>query len=272
MITPSQIKHIRQLQLKKFRREFGQFVCEGDKNVRELLDSGFSIDILAALPKWLQKHPTYLKKAGLCVEVSEKELERISGQKTPNQVLAVARIPDSPYDEPHGIQIEALMHELKENQKLSGATPIIIALDCIQDPGNFGTIMRTADWFGIRFIICSPDSADVYSPKVVQASMGSITRIRVVSANLPELLKKLATRTDIYAATLNGKAFGGPLQDKPLVLVIGNESKGISGEVLKHVSHQVTIPGHPGAESLNAAVAAGILMSWLSNPMNKNQK
>nr|WP_315822025.1 RNA methyltransferase [Paraflavitalea speifideiaquila] len=182
-------------------------------------------------------------QAGSVVEVSEKELERLSLLPSPNQVLGVFRKPRFP-------KITSYRDQL------------FLMLDTIQDPGNLGTIIRCADWFGISTIICSPDSADVFSPKVVQSTMGSISRVQVIYEDLTHFMAQ-HTGIPAYAATLHGTNLHQLPQILEGVLVIGNESKGIREELLQLCSHRITIPRKGQAESLNAAVATGIILSHI---------
>ncbi len=177
-------------------------------------------------------------------EIDKPWLERISFLTTPNQVLAVFKKP--------------FFGEIKPNANIT------LVLDNIQDPGNMGTIVRTADWFGIKSIVCSEDCSDVFNPKVVQATMGSIARVQVVYTSLPDFFDSHRD-ISVYAAVLDGEDIREIKPVKEGIIVIGNESKGISKELLKRVEHKITIPGKGNTESLNAAVAAGIVLSRLVN-------
>lgn len=254
-ITTAQIKYIQSLQLKKFRDTHGVFVVEGEKIVSELLESDFQIEMLCALPAWFDEHKARIPERLPCFELSPKELGRISNLKTPNQVLAVVKKP-----------ARALL-DLKFEKDT------VLVLDKIQDPGNLGTIIRTADWFGIQNIICSPDTADIYNPKVIQATMGSFIRLNVQYADLSNFLKDLPEGFPVYGAFLEGRNLFKTSISTPSVLIIGNESQGISEEVLSFVNRKVMIPrgvkdsdGTAGAESLNAAMAAGIMMAYFRHP------
>lgn len=242
MLGKKEIKDIQSLDQKKFRDDQGLFVAEGPKIVRELLEEKRSmVQQLYATEAWIRQNSNIL--TGDCVTVSEQELGRISQLKTPNQVLAVVR-----------------------QQK--DAEPVIkdqlcLYLDTIQDPGNLGTIIRIADWFGIPNIVCSEGCVDRYNAKVVQASMASILRVPVFydDADLRWLHRQTAP---VYAAALDGtdlQCFG---KIKPGILVVGNESKGIRPEIMQLATHHVTIRRLGRAESLNAAVATGILLSHLA--------
>ena len=243
MITKNQVKYIQSLGQKKSRDEENRFIAEGPKLVSELLMAeNCRIVQLYALKEWIESNPNARNHTD-AIEISPVELEKISQLTSPNLVLAV---------------IEKI--QWKNDQEIKGS--ISLALDTIQDPGNMGTIIRLADWFGIKNIFCSTDCADVYNPKVVQASMGSITRVRVGYTDILSLLKE-NKEVSIYAAVLNGKDITKMEKISEGIIVIGNESKGINEEILKLANVQITIPGKGKAESLNAGVATGIILSHL---------
>ena len=252
MLSHSKIKYVQGLQQKKFRRQHGVFVAEGEKIVSELWGSQFVVEGVYALPGWLEAHRQEIQQGVDVYEVSEKDLERISGLKSPNQVLAVVRMPVG------GTNLRFFPAGLS------------LVLDQVQDPGNLGTIIRTADWFGIRRVICSPDTAEVFSPKVVQATMGSFLRVEVSYTPLVPFLESHSGTVTVYGAFLEGEDIFGVNPQANALLVIGNESKGISADVALHVQKKVRIHGGrqsskaDAAESLNASVAAGILMAWFS--------
>ena len=264
MISKSKLKELAAYRLQKNCDEEAVFVVEGPKMAAEAMASGFAVRTVCATSEWInenlkrkkEKDATQDASANFSFfishfsfsvyEVSQSELERLSNFKTPNQVwMLVERRTES-----------------GERRTENGLT---LALDRIQDPGNMGTLMRTADWFGVRHIVCSRDTVSCYNPKVVQASMGAIFRTRVDYVDLPEWLASCGL--PIYGASLQGKplsSFLFPLTS-PSVLLIGNESRGISPEAMASVTHPVLIPNLGGtAESLNAAVAAGILMHALT--------
>lgn len=231
--------------LQKRCDEEAVFVVEGPKMANEAMASGFVVRVVCATAEWLDSHPDFGGLQAECHELSEAELERLSNFKTPNQVW--------------------MLVERADLKDIKDTTSLTLALDKIQDPGNLGTILRTADWFGIRRVVCSHDTVNCYNPKVVQSSMGAIFRTRVEYTDLPKWLAEC--RMPVYGASLQGKpitSMGGSIPQK-VVLLIGNESRGISPEAMAHVSHPVLIPNLGGtAESLNAAVAAGILMNWMT--------
>lgn len=243
MLVKSQVKYIQSLSQKKLRDEEGVFVAEGPKIINELLSAGhMPLRQVFATAEWLGSQPGL--PAGIAVEITDSELERISFLQTPNQVLGIFRKPE-------------LSAGVDLRHKIS------LVLDTLQDPGNLGTIIRCADWFGIDTVICSHDSADVFNPKVVQATMGSIGRVQVIYEDLPAFLQQHSS-IPVYAATLDGK----PLHELPPVqkgfILIGNESKGIGAALLAKATHRVTIPRKGKAESLNAAVATGIILSHIA--------
>lgn len=237
MLNKKEFKDIQSLDQKKARDAQGRFVAEGPKIVKELLQIiPDKIEKIYAVDAWAQQYG-HLKK--LINVVSENELQRLAHSKTPNQVLAVVQ--QWPQQEP------VLQNDF------------CLYLDTIQDPGNFGTILRIADWFGVKYVVCTAGCADVYNPKVVQASMASIARVAVYYDVDLNWIKKQTL--PVYAATLDGtptfsKAHTG-------ILIIGNESKGIREELLSLATQKITIARKGAAESLNAAVATGILLSQL---------
>lgn len=244
MLTKSQVKYIQSLNEKKFRKEYGVFVGEGPKIVAELLASAVIEPVaLYATGEWWQLHgalKNWLPFA-MFYEIEEQELERISFLATPNQVLGVFKQPDAA-------------------TRLSYKNKMTILLDGIQDPGNMGTIIRIADWFGVQQVVATADSVDVYNPKVVQSSMGSVARVKTIYEDLNQFID---AHKDIplFATTLNGQPVASFGKISEGMLLIGNESKGIREELLQSATHQVTIPKYGQAESLNAAVATGIILS-----------
>lgn len=242
-------KYIRSLSQKKFRQLHNRFIGEGDKLVKEiLLNQRIKIEILLALEEWYEENEQLVKSRPLKVQiVTTKELQKISQLKTPNQVLVVA---------------EQLEVQLNREEVESGWS---LYLDRIQDPGNMGTLLRIADWFDIRTVFCAPNSAEIYNPKVVQASMGAFLRIQFLEIKFDKLIQqfpKLAT----YATVMNGKSIHEDSQNFPKGLIIlGNEGKGIAPEIIAQASHRISIPryGKSQMESLNVAVAAGIICANL---------
>lgn len=243
MISKNQVKYIQSLGQKKSRDEENRFIAEGPKLVNELLMAGnCKLVQLYALKEWVASNASTNKEAEI-IEVSSDELEKISQLTTPNQVLAV-------------------VERIKWNGEAGVRGEVSLVLDTIQDPGNMGTIIRLADWYGVKNIFCSMDSADVYNSKVVQSSMGSISRVRVEYTDILSFLQK-HKELRIYAAVLDGRDITKMERINEGIIVIGNESKGINEEILKLANVKITIPGKGKAESLNAAVATGIILSHL---------
>jgi len=250
MLSNNQIKHIRFLQQLKFRREFNQFVAEGDTLVLDMLASAYKVDMIVATDDWLQSNALLLNNyKATIISVKENDLQRISALKTPNQVVGVFNMPEITLD------IENIKSQLT------------IALDDIKDTGNLGTIIRIADWFGIKNIVCSPETVDVYNSKVVQATMGSIARVNIFYLDLVDFLKSMQTSIKIYGTLLNGESVYTKTLDEKAIIVIGNESRGISNAILPYISEKLLIPSYPigdsnsKAESLNASVATAIICS-----------
>lgn len=235
MISKNQVKMIKQLELKKFRRREGLFVAEGPKVVGDLMRRWQPISMFAT--------EEYAGPQGVDVQrISEEELRRISFLQHPQQVLAIFPLPTSTHH----------------------STPLTLALDGIQDPGNLGTIIRIADWFGIDEIVCSEDTVDAWSPKVVQATMGSIARVNLTYTNLPQLLDALSVGTPVYGTLLDGDDIYHQELTATGIIVMGNEGNGLSQEVRRRVTHRLLIPSFrkgDSAESLNVAVATAIVCS-----------
>ncbi len=239
MITKKQIKYIRSLEQKKNREKEGVFVAEGPKVVGDLL-KGLQPEIIFATPEWHIQHPS----VGQISEVGGDELRKISFLQHPQQVLAVFRLPTPP-----ATVIDKRLY---------------LALDNIQDPGNLGTIIRIADWFGIDTIFCSTDTADAYNPKVVQATMGSIARVQMVYTDLELFLGSLPAGFPVYGTLLDGKNIYREELSTHGIIVMGNEGNGISGKIREKITNRLFIPDfHQGetADSLNVAIAAAITCS-----------
>lgn len=240
MISKNQVKYIQSLSQKKFRDADGVFIAEGPKIVAELLAMQHIEPVgVYGLESWWESQPRF-NKASWAETITQGELERISNLQAPNMVLAIFKKPD--------IAVEPGTWQL--------------VLDGIRDPGNLGTLIRIADWFGVRQLICSEDCADAFNPKVVQSSMASIGRVEILYTDLPGYVRAHAHR-NFYAAVLDGTKLKEIKPHGPSALVIGNESQGIRPELLQELHHFITIPRKGEAESLNAAVAAGIILSHL---------
>jgi TrmH family RNA methyltransferase len=241
MISKNQIKLITSLHKAKGRKKNGLFIVEGPKAVDEFLNSDFEIEAVFGTRQWIEFAPQILDSAEM---ISENELHSISAQKHPNQVLAVVK-----------------MHE--PTTPPSEITDLCLVLDTIQDPGNMGTIIRIADWFGIKHIVCSKETADIYNPKVVQSTMGSISRVQVSYTDLVKYLGKLNGSVPVYGTLLSGENFYETKLESKGLIIIGNESKGISDDVAFFINQGIKIPayGNSETESLNAAVATGIVVA-----------
>ena len=238
MVTKSELKYIQSLSDKKVRLETGCFIAEGVKLVGEMIVAGYPLKAVYALDSWESPDATLE-----VTRIEAFELEKMSMLQTPNQVLAVAMMPQK-----------------KETLNLAG--PLTIVLDGIQDPGNLGTIIRTADWFGITQIVASEDTVDVYNPKVIGATMGSFMRVSVTYKNLADWMPTV--KLPVYGALLEGENVFTIKTPQKGLLVIGSEGKGIRENIIDFVTHPVTIPKTGGAESLNAGIAAGIIIAQLT--------
>ena len=246
MLSKARIKQIHSLEQKKYRRQEGLFVAEGHKLVGELLTAGHRPEYLCHTAEW--ESPLHGTKAPSCPidVVSETEPKNASLLQHPQQVLALFPLPQWP-----------LPHVQARTER------ILLALDGVQDPGNLGTICRLADWFGIEDIVCSAETADIFNPKAIQATMGAISRIRVHYTNLQDFLSQASNHsTPIYGTFLDGRN----IYDRPLtphgIIVMGNEGKGISHEIENLVTDKLFIPSYPQdrltTESLNVAMATAI--------------
>lgn len=238
MISKNEAKYIQSLHDKKTRDEQRLFIAEGPKLINELMAAGIAIQKIYATEIWAEQNSHVSNNT----VITDDELKKISSLQTPNQVLAIATQPNKP-----GKPI------------LNGN--ITLVLDGIQDPGNLGTIIRIADWFGINQIVAANDTVDKYNSKVVQSSMGSLLRVHVWYKNLSEWLADANVK--VYGALLNGENVFTAGKIKEGLLVIGNESKGIRPNILPYIQQPLTIPGNGTAESLNAAVATGIILSHI---------
>jgi RNA methyltransferase, TrmH family len=249
MISSSRIKWIKSLQQKKFRWQEGFFVAEGEKIVEELVQSSWQVAEIYSTDADAEK--VVVAKGIPFFHVKEKELERISTLATPNKSLAVVKMPSG-------------------DEKFSfPANEFSLLLDNIQDPGNLGTIIRTAEWFGVKNIICSHDTVDVYNPKVIQSTMGSFLRMRLFYADAEKVLSELDDSVPVLGALLDGDNLYHTDLPREGLLIIGNESKGISAKLTPFITKKLFIPrgkqnqtSHP--ESLNASVAASVILSWLN--------
>jgi len=249
-MSQTQIKFIQSLSRQKYRKAHNAYLVEGSKNAKEWLASEQKIKIIAALPEWLAEHEAEIARQpeAIVLSLKEFELEKISTLKTPQSVVLVVEKP--------AIKVVKI-----PNNKWS------LYLEEVKDPGNMGTIIRIADWFGIQQVFYSENCVEIYNPKVVQASMGSLIRVATLPYPVEQLFADISPeQLPLYAASLEGndiKSF--PVRNLiPGVMAMGNESLGLSPTLQNHAHHKLKIPGKGGAESLNVAVATGILCSWLT--------
>ena len=227
-------KLITSLSQKKYRQKHQLFIAEGVKVVRELLKSSFELEIIFSTDHEFSSLDCF-------VQVSDQELKKISSLKTPNKVLALFKIP---------------------SQKKINSSGLIVALDTVNDPGNLGTIIRLCDWFGVEQLVCSKDTVDCYNSKVVQATMGSLTRVSISYLNLPEYLQTVSL--PIFIADMDGVNIHKAKLPASAVLVIGNEANGVSETLKQLVSNKISIPRYGNSnqvESLNVATATAVLLN-----------
>lgn len=240
MLSKAKIKQVRALEMKKYRDIHQSFVAEGNKLIEELLKT-FNCEWVIARPSWLTAHANI--QAEEVIAADDEELRKISLLKTPQDVLAVFKRPTYSLD------------------NANPATQLIIALDGIQDPGNLGTIIRLANWFGIKHIVCSTDTADAFGPKAVQATMGALTRVQIHYTDLTDYLKKHPV--PCYGTFLDGENLYQKKLSQTGILVMGNEGKGIRSSVEALIGERLFIPNYPVmqecTESLNVAVATAVV-------------
>jgi TrmH family RNA methyltransferase len=248
MLSKSQISFIKSLHQKKYRKEHGLFIVEGIKSIKEFFQSSYQIHTVFYNSEQYNLLPKLPANINL-FEVKNAELDKISTLQTPQGFLALIHIPKNK---------ELALTTLK-NQ-------FTLVLDGIQDPGNMGTIIRTADWFGFKNIICSADCVEVFNPKTVQATMGSLARINIYEADLPAFLEK--NTIPVFGALLDGESIYKTQWGTEGLVILGNEGKGISAEVIKKINKPVTIPRIGEAESLNVAVSAAIFCAELVRVRN----
>lgn len=246
MLSKNEIKLIRSLEQKKYRRREGLFVAEGPKVVGDLLKGGYSLhSIFATQPE------DYIEYGDRMHPVTDNELRRISFLQHPQQVLAVLQLPQE--------TLSLLTREAVGTGTVNNAG-LVLALDGVQDPGNVGTIIRIADWFGIGTIYCSPETADAYGPKVVQATMGSLAHVHIIYCDLPNLLSHATV--PIYGTLLDGQNIYEQTLSNNGIIVMGNEGQGISPSVKQYITNRLLIPNYhvsdETAESLNVAIATAI--------------
>ena len=243
-MTKNDIKFIQSLKQTRFRKENKMFVVEGNKLVSELLASNFNVENILITESWMEKFPEMASSLKSYEIVNAKQMEQMSSMVTPPGIIATAHTPS------YNINPE------------NAANEIILALDGINDPGNLGTMIRTADWFGINKIVCSNDCADAWQAKTIQSTMGSIFRIQIMETDLREFLSNI--NAPIYGALMEGEnIFTKKIEKKNGVIIIGSESHGIRKDVLPLVTSPIHIPRGKGSqtESLNASIAAAIIIA-----------
>ena len=249
MLSKNKAKFIISLQKKKNRDEERLYVIEGDKLVGEFLAAKIGLHTIVARPEFLKSLPSdYLSYADEIIEASFDELRQISTLKTPHNALALVPIPET------CMNIDDILRSL------------CAALDFVQDPGNLGTIIRAAAWFGVKNIICSENCVDVYNPKVIQSTMGAILHVNVLYCDLKEFLARAGERNvPVYGTMLAGSSIYNYDLDIRGIILLGNESKGISEELMPFITEKIRIPGintgNPGIESLNVSMAASVVFS-----------
>ncbi|MFH0893841.1 MAG: RNA methyltransferase [Bacteroidota bacterium] len=253
MLSKTQISWVRSLHRKKERDQQNVFIAEGTKTAEDVILSDISIHSIFATQEWLDKNEKQIeKRCSKCFVVDEKELERISCLTAPNQVLMV---------------LDKKINSLPDPSKLQGLTLLV---DGIQDPGNLGTIIRTADWFGVENIICSETTVELWNPKVIQATMGSFLRVNVFySDKIINWISQVSDKTNVYGAMMQGNDLGKESMNRNAILVLGSEAQGISKEMQNHITHPLTIPlfkneSKNNPDSLNVSIAASIFM-WHYN-------
>ncbi len=248
MINNTQIKFIKSLHQKKNRFENKVFIAEGIKIVNDLIENNFAIKELYATPSYLKTfHKLLEKKTYTVYEINEKTLSRISTLSSPNQVLAICKM----------IEYDLNLIDIKEKWH--------IVLDNINDPGNMGTIIRTAHWFGIDTIICSKDSVDVYNPKVVQSTMGSLAAVKIIYTDLRFFLSQINDKHSIWGSMLEGENFLKQRYPKSGLIIFGSESHGINKNLHAFIHYKISIGSNSirKPDSLNVSVSAGIILSEL---------
>jgi len=262
MLSNNQVKHIHALKIKKYRDEYMEFIAEGNTLVCDLIGSRYEIAGIYARSEWITANLEAIRQKNIPVyEADAIDMERITSLSSPGPVLAIVKIPPSFYNTPGltgaGSPLQAVPGLFSE---------LSLLLEGISDPGNFGTMLRMADWFGIRNVICSENCVELFNPKVVQSSMGSVARVRVFYTDLFRLLELVKGRVPVYGTFLQGDPIYTCQLEKSGILIIGSEAHGISAPLSGFVTARLFIPSfgpteQGKAESLNAAVAAAIIVS-----------
>lgn len=258
MLSTNRLKLIRSLRQKKYRDQLKLFIVEGEKMIGELLDrpgsGGYRVRQLFATNSWIENHRSVLRNAAFEVnEVTRAELKKISNLVSPQPAVALVSIPD------RTIQMETLLQNP------------VLAFDSIRDPGNLGTIIRTADWFGFHHIVCSEDSADLYNPKVIQATMGSFTRVIAYYTDIRLFLSQPGMKEKaVYGTFLEGENLYNFTMEKNPLILFGNESHGLSDRFEPFIRRKIAIPSYPagikGSESLNVAASVAVICAEMRRP------
>jgi TrmH family RNA methyltransferase len=243
MLSTNELKQLRSLQQKKFRKEYQKFLVEGTKSVMEVLQSDYVVEKIYATGQWKEKHPEFLSDIQL---VSPKECERISSFTTSPEIFALVQIK------------QEILFEVNKYKKL-------LLLDAIKDAGNLGTIIRTADWFGVQEIVCSEDTVELYNPKTIQASMGSFTRVEVFYRNLETFILENKENYTFFGTFMEGESIRNTVFPEYSAVILGSESTGISENITKAINKKISIPrggefvSGNKAESLNVSLATAIV-------------
>jgi TrmH family RNA methyltransferase len=238
MLSNNRKKELISLKQKKYRQRYGQFLVEGEKSVMELCKSDYNIDVILVTSALFPKFKNELISFNVLI-INEKDMQSISNLETSPGIIAVSNFKET------------------DTQQWTGKQKFTLMLDGISDPGNLGTIIRIADWYGIETILCSPDCVDLYNPKTIASSMGSFTRVNVIYTELEKLLNE--KKVNSFACVMQGKSIQDFKNIKEGIIIIGNEARGISPALIKMADNQVTIPRVGKAESLNAAIATALV-------------
>ena len=247
MLSKNKIKHISSLKIKKYREIHGEFIAEGTKLVNELLNSNYKTTALYATKEWLIENKLPAGFNAEVVEVTDTDMARITTLSTPSPCLLTLQTHNNPFD------------------TIIAERELVLMLDEIKDPGNLGTIIRTADWFGFKHVICSLNTVDLYNPKTIQSTMGSVARVNVCYQNLIDILEKLKGKVSVYGSLLDGENILHKQLKATGIIVIGNESNGISDKIRRYITEKILIPVYQtdtdkdSPESLNASIANAII-------------
>lgn len=244
MLSKNLIKHIKSLNIGKYRNIHNSFLAETPKLIEEFLRSEFKIEKIICTQDWYDQYVNIIDSNIEILTVKEAELKKVSKLSTPNKVIAEIKKPKQ----------KIILEEINDR--------LVLMLDDIRDPGNLGTIIRLADWYGMDNIYCSKETVDVYNPKVIQSTMGSVCRVKVHYSDLQELIPGIKEKYTVYASTMDGNNIYQEELPERSAIIIGNEANGVSEEILSLADKKIAIPTfRKGAESLNASIAAGILVS-----------